>query len=119
MQIQIRPLHFSSFLVPLPFLLLPIEIRPDIRAPLAAKLARKQGLYIGQPDVIPPSIAADRCRMAALEIRAIDQPAANARGAHLGEGDLLWAGTDAHSPLKRGPSGQANRWIRCEGSRVS
>jgi hypothetical protein len=82
MQIQIGPLHFSSFFVPLPFLLLPIEIRPDIRAPLAASLARKQGLDTGQPDVIR-------------------QQTAHARGAHFPEGDFLRAGEFGHAPLKR------------------
>jgi hypothetical protein len=77
-------------------LLLPIEIRPDIRAPLAAKLARKQGLYIGQPNVIGPLVAADRYSMAALIIRTIDQETANARGAHFSKGNLLLAGQAGH-----------------------
>jgi hypothetical protein len=66
-----------------------MEIRAEIRAPLAAGLAGEARLDVGQPDVIRPSVAADRRPMAAPEIRAIDQQAANASGAHLGEGDLL------------------------------
>jgi hypothetical protein len=98
MQIQIRPLHFSSFLVPLPFLLLPIEIRPDIGAFGAARLAGKAGLDVGQPDIIGPLVAADRDVMAALVIRTIDQETANAGRAHFSEGDLLLAGWFGHGP---------------------
>jgi hypothetical protein len=39
--------------------------------------------------------------MAALVIRAIDQKAANASGAHLCEGDFLLADEGGHVPLKR------------------
>jgi hypothetical protein len=39
--------------------------------------------------------------MAAPEIRAIDQEAANASGAHFSTGDLL-AGEHGHAPFKRG-----------------
>jgi hypothetical protein len=55
-----------------------MEIRADISASLAADLAGEAGLKVGQPNVIRPSVPADRCRMAALVIRAIDQQAANA-----------------------------------------
>jgi hypothetical protein len=48
-------------------------------------------LKVGQPDVIWPSLTADRCRMAAFIVRAIDQETANASGAHFGEGDFLLA----------------------------
>ena len=78
-------------------LLLPIEIRADISAPQAASLADEQELQVGQPNVIRPSVAADRCPMAALVIRAIDQETANAGTAHLSEGDLL-AGELGHGP---------------------
>jgi hypothetical protein len=74
----------------LPGLLLPMEIWADIGASLAANLAGKARLDIGQPDVIRPSVAADRCPMAALVIRAIDQETTNASGAHLSEGDFCW-----------------------------
>ena len=86
-----------------------MEIRAYVGASLAAKLARKLRLYIGQPDVIRPSIAADRGRMPGAVIGAIDQQTAHPRGAHLGEGDLLRAGEFGHTPLKRGPRGLANR----------
>jgi hypothetical protein len=58
---------------------------------LAACLAGKLCLNVGQSDVIRPSIAGDRCRMAAAIIRAIDQETAHAGSAHFGEGDLLRA----------------------------
>jgi hypothetical protein len=76
---------------------------------LAASLARESRLYIGQPDVIRPSVTADRGPMAALVIRAIDQNPADASGAHFGEGDLLLAGELGHARLKRGPNGESIR----------
>jgi hypothetical protein len=42
--------------------------------------------------VIGPRVGADRDRVAAMEIRAIDQDAAHASFAHFSEGDLLRAG---------------------------
>jgi hypothetical protein len=66
-----------------------MKIRPDIRAALAASLTGEARLDVGQPGIIRPAVAADRGPMAAPEIRAIDQEAANAGGAHFGEGDLL------------------------------
>jgi hypothetical protein len=69
-----------------------MEIRADISASLAAGLAGKARLDVGQPNVIRPSVAADRCPMAAFVIRAIDQDAMHAGCAHLGEGDFLRAG---------------------------
>jgi len=73
-------------------LFVPIEIRPDVGASLSAHLAGELGLNVGQPVTVRPLVAADRYRMAAAIVRAIDQETAHARGAHLGEGDLLWAG---------------------------
>jgi hypothetical protein len=72
----------------------PIEIRPDIGAAPAASLTGKPRLNIGQPDVIRPSIAADRCVVAAMIIGTVDQETANASGAHFSEGDFLlpWGG---------------------------
>jgi len=63
------------------------KIRPHIRAPLAAGAADEVRLDIGQPDIIVPSLGADRDRVAALVIRAVDQ---NADQAHrqFPEGDL-------------------------------
>jgi hypothetical protein len=87
------------------YALLPMEIRADISASLAANLAGEQRLYVEQPNAIRPSVAADRCRMAALVIRAIDQETANASGPHFSEGDL--SGWGGHAPLKRGLDKQA------------
>jgi hypothetical protein len=55
----------------------PIEVRPHVGAPLATSVAGKPRFQVGQPDVIRPSVATDRGPMAASEIRAIDQEAAN------------------------------------------
>jgi len=82
--------------------LVPMKVRPDVGASLAAGLADKPGLEIRKPDVISPLFRADRDRMAAMIIRAIDEHATNAHLAHLGEGDLLRAGERGHAPLKRG-----------------
>ena len=45
----------------------------------------------GQADFIATFVATDSGPMAALIVRAIDQQVANARGAHLSEGDPLRA----------------------------
>jgi hypothetical protein len=82
-----------------------MEIRADISASLAAALADEARLDVGQPDAIRPSVAADRCPTAAPVIRAIDQEAANASGAHFAECDL--SGGGGHAPLKRGLDRQA------------
>jgi hypothetical protein len=70
---------------------IPVEVRPDVSPSLAAGLADEPRLEIGQPDVIRPSISADRDRMTALVIRAVDQDSAHASVAHPSEGDLLRA----------------------------
>ena len=70
-------------------LFFPMEVRPDVSASLPAYLAGEPGLYVRQPDVIGPSVAADRRPVRAVIIRAIDQQPANAGFAHLAEGDLL------------------------------
>jgi hypothetical protein len=75
-------------------------------APFRPHLASEQRFDVGKPDVIRPSVAADRDRVAAPIIGAIDQETANAGGAHFGEGDLL-AGGFGHAPLKRGLGEQA------------
>jgi hypothetical protein len=67
------------------------KVRPHICAFLTARLVGKARLDIGQPDIIRPAVTADRCRMAAPVVGAIDQQTANARGAHFSEGDLLLA----------------------------
>jgi hypothetical protein len=73
-----------------------MEVRADFRAFPAAGLAGEFRFDVAKPDVIRPSVAADRDRVAAPIIGAIDQETANAGGAHLGEGDLL-AGRFAHA----------------------
>jgi hypothetical protein len=53
-------------------------------------------------------IGIDPCPMAAAIVRATDQEAANASGAHLCKRDFLLAGEFGHAPLKRGTAGCAN-----------
>jgi hypothetical protein len=56
-----------------------LPIGPHVSAAaLAASLADKPGLEIGQAEIISPSIAADRRAMRAVIVAAIDQDAANA-----------------------------------------
>jgi hypothetical protein len=57
--------------------------------------------------VIGPLVRADRDRVAAGIVRAIDQQTANAGRAHFAEGDFLRAGQGGHALLKRGCSRQA------------
>ena len=52
-----------------------------------------------QPHAVPPSVAADRERVAAMIVRAIDQDATHAHVAHLGEGDFLRAALSGHGPM--------------------
>ena len=59
-----------------------LPIRPHIRAAPAASLAGKPRLQIGQAHLIRPSVAADRCPVAAVIIGAVDQEAAHIDGAH-------------------------------------
>jgi hypothetical protein len=59
-------------------LLVPIEIWPDVRAPLAAAFAYEPRLKIRKPNVIGPLVRADRDRVAAAIISAIDQNTAHA-----------------------------------------
>jgi hypothetical protein len=75
---------------------LPVEIRAHIRAAPATSLAGEPGLDVRQPNVIRPSIAADRRVVAAMIIGAIDQEIADASGAHFSEGDLLAAKDGIH-----------------------
>ena len=53
-------------------------------------------------------IGIDPCPMAAAIVRATDQEAANASGAHLCKRDFLLAGELGHALLKRGRCGEAN-----------
>jgi hypothetical protein len=74
-----------------------MKVRPDVGASLAAAYANKPRFQIGKPDVIGPLVCADRDRVAALVIRAIDKDAAHAALAHLSEGDFLRAGESGHA----------------------
>src|SRR5258708_19570129 len=56
-----------------PGLLFPIEIGPDISAPLAAGLTGEQRLDVGQPDTIAPAIGADLDGMGALVVTPVTQ----------------------------------------------
>jgi hypothetical protein len=87
----------------------PRHRNPAYRAAPAASLTDEQRFKIGNPDVIRPSIAADRCVVTAMIIGTIDQEAANASGAHFCEGDFLRAGEGGHAPLKRGEVVTANK----------
>jgi hypothetical protein len=69
----------------------PIEIRPHVGTVLSAGPADEPALDIGQPKIIRPVVAADRDRVAAAIVGAIDQQAAHTHAAHFGEGDLLRA----------------------------
>jgi hypothetical protein len=51
---------------------LPMKVWPHVGASLAASLAYELRFEIGEPDVIRPWISADRDRVAALVIRAVD-----------------------------------------------
>ena len=79
---------------------------------MAATFAYEPRLKIGEPNVIRPSVCADRDRVAALMVRAVDEDAANASVAHLSEGDLLRAGNGGHSrTYLRRPGRDGSRWI--------
>jgi hypothetical protein len=69
----------------------PIEIRPYVRAALAADPTGEALLDIGQPDIIGPGIAADRDGVATAVVGANNQQPAHTALAHLGKGDFLWA----------------------------
>ena len=94
--------HFSSIPHRRDRLLIPIEIRPDIGAALAAGRADKARLDVGEPDIIGPAVTAHGDKVAAFEVGAIDQQPAQAHVPHLGEGDLGWA--VGHTPMVA-PSG--------------
>jgi hypothetical protein len=59
--------------------LVPIEIRPDVGASLAAGLAHEARLKIGEPNVIRPSVRTDRDRVAAVVILTVDKQTVHAR----------------------------------------
>jgi hypothetical protein len=68
------------------------KLRPDFRTTVTTDAADEAGLYIGQADIIRPLIGAQRCRVGAAVIAAIDEHIADAGFAHLAEGGLLRGG---------------------------
>jgi len=76
----------------------PVEVRPHLGATVAAGLAHKPRLEIGQPEIVGPTIPADRQTMAAVVVGAVDQDAAHAALAHLGKGDFLRTVGLGHAP---------------------
>jgi hypothetical protein len=82
---------------------------PDISAPLAATLTGEARLDVRQPNVLRPSVAADRGPMAAPEIGAIDEETANAGGAHLFKVIFFWRVRAGIAPSKRVTSRFATR----------
>jgi hypothetical protein len=70
---------------------------------------RRIALDIRQPSAIWPTVAADPCPMAALVIGAVDQEAAHASGAHLGEGDFLAGEGGVHAYIEALREGEGNR----------
>jgi hypothetical protein len=80
-----------------------IEVRPSTA--LAASLADKPRLNIGEPDFIRPMVCRHRNRVAAAVVRAVNQDAGRAAAkAHLSEDDLLLAqgeGSLARSQIQR------------------
>jgi hypothetical protein len=81
-------------------------VGPPDGALRATSLANKSRFKVGQPNLVGPSVPADRRWMTAPEIGAIDQETANARRAHFPEGDFLLAafcgsvaGESWHAPL--------------------
>jgi hypothetical protein len=81
-----------------------VEIRPNIATALAAGAANEARLDIGQPHFIGPPIGADRERMRAMKVLAIDQDAAHAGVAHGGTGDLVRAIGTRGDNTRRGAS---------------
>ena len=119
-----------------------MKMRPHVGAAPAAASQMETHLVTGQPNVVRPSIAADRRAVATTKIRAVDQEAAHAGGAHLGEGDLLtgaracavearlnWRGNrlwespprfpDGKETASAGAGGSRGRSIRCRESELS
>ena len=80
----------------------PVEIRSNVSTALAASAADELRLNIRQPDIVGPGIAAQRYRVTAAVVRAVDQDAANAAVAHLAEADLGRA-VGRHAVVEKGP----------------
>lgn len=68
--------------------------------------------------MIGPAVCADRDRVTAVVVGTIDRQAANARLAHLGEGDLGWASVGEHALLKRSVRRRATLADRSRGERI-
>jgi ABC-type nitrate/sulfonate/bicarbonate transport system substrate-binding protein len=68
-------------------LLIPVEVRPDICAALAARAADEAWFAVGH---VGPSVAADRRRMRTVVVGALNQDAAHALLAHLGAGRIRY-----------------------------
>jgi hypothetical protein len=66
---------------------------------MAAGCADEPRLNVGQPGIIRPAVTAERNRMAARIVCAVDQQAAHALLAHVGEGDFL-LGRCGHASIK-------------------
>jgi hypothetical protein len=80
----------------------PIEVRPDIGTLSDTRCANETRLDIGQPDIVRPprtGVGTEPRPMAALAVRAIDQDAAHAGGAHLAEGDFLRSSLQGRSQV--------------------
>jgi hypothetical protein len=83
-------------------LLVAIELRPHVSAAMATGSADEPRLNVGQPEIIGPAVAADRKRMAAAIVGAVDQQPTNALVAHVGERDFLRARDVARLPFDVG-----------------
>ena len=66
-----------------------MKIRPHIGPSLAACRADEPIFDVGEPEIVGPLVGANRGRVAAVVVGAIDQDAAHAGFAHFAEGDLL------------------------------
>ncbi len=68
---------------------------------VAAGLAGKAWLQVGQPDAITPAIGIDHDGVRAPVVAAVDEQPARAGRPHFPESDFLFA----HGPSKRGGDG--------------
>ena len=75
--------------------LIPVKVRPDISAALAASRPEETILDIADPEIIRPLVSNHCYVVAASIIAAIDQDAAHAGFAHLAKRDFLGP---LHSP---------------------
>jgi hypothetical protein len=70
-------------------LFFPVKIRAHVGASLTAGLADEPRFQIREPEMIRPLVRANRNRVAAMIVRAINQEAADAGRSHFPEGDFL------------------------------